>query len=243
MLDSVVPARSLDGLEVDGMHETARVLRDVCRAQHCPGDPAADLAAVVRARTTAPELDDTFVAMSVGAPDFPGVPRALREARQGHPQRLDRLVRAVRRAQRAPAQVLSQGLHAATACADLRTPWGGPAAPLAGRQAALRRAAAGADPGPYDRATVIGNGLLQTCLRWPPTPGPPVAALRRPAAGADAAARRRPRPLHAAAVGARAGGAHAERTGSSSSRARAIPCSRAAPGGEGRRAVQRFLLG
>ena len=32
------------------MRETARVLRAVCRAQHCPGDPAADLAAVVRAR-------------------------------------------------------------------------------------------------------------------------------------------------------------------------------------------------
>ena len=30
------------------------VLRAVCRAQHCPGDPAADLAAVVRRATTAP---------------------------------------------------------------------------------------------------------------------------------------------------------------------------------------------
>jgi pimeloyl-ACP methyl ester carboxylesterase len=173
VLDSVVPAASLDGLEADGMRETARVLRDVCRAQHCPSDPAADLAAVVRARHNGPELDDTFVAMSVGAPDFPGVPQALREARQGHPQRLDRLVRAVRRAQRAPAQVLSQGLHAATLCADLRTPWGGSNAPMAGREAAVRRAAATVDPGPYDRATVIGNGLIQACLRWPPTPAPP----------------------------------------------------------------------
>src|SRR5438874_2622024 len=42
VLDSVVPAAGLDGLEVDGLHETARVLRAVCRAQHCPGDPAAD---------------------------------------------------------------------------------------------------------------------------------------------------------------------------------------------------------
>ncbi len=54
MLDSVVPAAGLDGLEVDGMRETARVLRAVCRAQRCPGDPAADLAAVVRRATTAP---------------------------------------------------------------------------------------------------------------------------------------------------------------------------------------------
>jgi pimeloyl-ACP methyl ester carboxylesterase len=173
VLDSIVPAAGLDGLEDDGMHETARVLRAVCRAQRCPGDPAADLAAVVRARHNGPELDDTLVAMSVGAPNFPGVLAALREARAGHPQHLQRIVRVVRRAQQAPAPILSQGLHAATACADLRTPWGGSAAPLAGREAALRAAAAKVDPAPYDRATVVGNGLIQTCLRWPPTPAPP----------------------------------------------------------------------
>ena len=172
VLDSVVPAAGLDALEVDGMHETARVLRLVCRAQHCPGDPAADLAAVVRARHDGPELDDTLVAMSVGAPDFPGVVAALREARAGHPGHLDRIVRVVRRAQRAPAVVLSQGLHAATLCADVLAPWGPPTTPLAGREAALRRAAARTDPAPYDRATVVGNGFAQTCLRWPPTPAP-----------------------------------------------------------------------
>ncbi|HEX7298862.1 MAG TPA: alpha/beta fold hydrolase, partial [Solirubrobacteraceae bacterium] len=149
VLDSVVPAASLDGLEVDGMHETARVLRSVCRAQRCPGDPAADLAAVVRARHDGPELYDTLVAMSVGAPSFPGVLAALRAARRGDAQRLERIVRGVRRAQRAPAEVLSQGLHAATLCADLRPPWGDAAAPRAGREAALRRAAAGVDPAPW----------------------------------------------------------------------------------------------
>ena len=173
VLDSVVPAAGLDGLEVDGMHETARVLRAVCRAQHCPGDPAADLAAVVRARHDGPELDDTLVALSVGAPSFPGVLAALREARAGRPAHLERLVRIVRRAQRAPAQLLSQGLHAATLCADTRSPWGGAGAPLAGRKAALERAAARTDPAPYDRATVVGNGYAQLCLRWPPTPAPP----------------------------------------------------------------------
>jgi pimeloyl-ACP methyl ester carboxylesterase len=95
-------------------------------------------------------------------------------------------VRVVRRAQRAPAGLFSAGLHAATLCADLRPPWGDAAAPLANREAALRRAAAAAgDPAPYDRATVVGNGLIQTCRRWPPTaapalPGadlPPVPAL------------------------------------------------------------------
>jgi pimeloyl-ACP methyl ester carboxylesterase len=172
VLDSVVPAAGLDTLEDAGMHETARVLRLVCRAQHCAGDPAADLAAVVRARHDGPELDDTLVALSVGAPGFPGVLAALREARAGRPAHLQRLVRLVRRAQAAPAAVLSQGLHAATLCADARAPWGPPTTPLAGREAALRRAAAATDPAPYDRATVIGNGFAQTCLRWPPTPAP-----------------------------------------------------------------------
>jgi pimeloyl-ACP methyl ester carboxylesterase len=173
VLDSVVPASSLDLLEVDGMRESARVLRLVCRAQRCPGDPAADLAAVVRARHDGPAVYDTIVAMSVGSPDFPGLLAALRAARQGRPQRLDRLVGVVRRAQRAPAQVLSQGLHAATLCADTHLPWGAPTAPLAGRAAALRRDTARVDPAPFDRATVVGNGLAQTCLRWPPTPAPP----------------------------------------------------------------------
>jgi pimeloyl-ACP methyl ester carboxylesterase len=145
----------------------------VCRAQHCPGDPAADLAAVVRARHDGPELYDTLVALSVGAPSFPGVNAALRAARRGDATSLQRIVRAVRRAQRAPAGVLSQGLHAATICADLRPPWGSSSAPLAGREAALRQAASRTDPAPFDRATVIGNGVAQTCLRWPPTPGPP----------------------------------------------------------------------
>jgi pimeloyl-ACP methyl ester carboxylesterase len=245
VLDSVVPAASVDGLEADGMHETARVLRSVCRAQRCPGDPAADLARVVRARhdgVGGPEIYDTLVAMSVGAPSFPGVLAALREARRGNVQHLSRIVRAVRRAQRAPANVLSQGLHAATLCADLRPPWGGSAAPLTGRDAALRRAAAAVDPAPWDRATVIGNGLAQTCLRWPPTPAPspPATAdlppvptlllagerdLSTPLPWARAQSARTPRGRLVIVPGA----GHSVQS--------------RAPGGAGRRAAERFLLG
>jgi pimeloyl-ACP methyl ester carboxylesterase len=242
VLDSVVPAAGLDGLEVDGLHETARVLRAVCRAQHCPGDPAADLAAVVRARHNGPELDDTLVALSVGAPSYPGVIAALREARAGHPQHLERLVRVVRRAQRAPAQVLSQGLHAATLCADTRSPWGGAAAPLAGRTAALERAAARTDPAPYDRATVVGNGYAQLCLRWPPTPAPaaprtgdlpPVPTLLL--AG--------DRDLSTPLPWAREQAAHAPQGRLVVVHGAGHSVQSRAPGGEGRRAVQRFLLG
>ena len=245
VLDSVVPAAGLDGLEVDGMHETARVLRAVCRAQHCPGDPAADLAAVVRARhngASGPAIDDTLVALSVGAPSFPGVIAAVREARAGHPQHLERLVRVVRRAQRAPAQVLSQGLHAATLCADTRSPWGGAGAPLAGRKAALARAAAGTDPAPYDRATVVGNGYAQLCLRWPPPPAPaaprtgdlpPVPTLLL--AG--------DRDLSTPLPWAREQAAHTPNGKLVVVKGSGHSVQSRAPGGEGRRAVQDFLLG
>jgi pimeloyl-ACP methyl ester carboxylesterase len=242
VLDSVVPAAGLDTLEVDGMRETARVLRAVCRAQRCPGDPAADLAAVVRRYHEGPELDDTLVAMSVGAPSFPGVLAALREARAGKPAHLRRIVRAVRRAQRAPAQALSQGLHAATLCADARPPWGGAAAPLAGREEALRRAAARTDPAPYDRATVLGNGFAQLCLRWPPTPAPPAPP------GADlppvpTLLLAGDRDLSTPVPWAREQAAHAPRGRLVVVRGAGHSVQSRAPGGEGRRAVERFLLG
>ena len=242
VLDSVVPAASLDGLEVDGMTESARVLRAVCRAQHCPGDPAADLAAVVRSHHDGPELYDTLVALSVGAPSFPGVLSALRAARRGDIKRLDRIVRGVRRAQRAPAGVLSQGLHASTICADLVPPWGSSAAPLAGREQKLQEAAARSNPAPFDRATVIGNGLAQTCLRWPPTPAPaqprsgdlpPVPTLLL-AGGRDLStplpwAREQAAHTPNGKLVVVAGSGHSVQSRS--------------PNGEGRRAVERFLLG
>jgi pimeloyl-ACP methyl ester carboxylesterase len=245
VLDSVVPAAGLDSLEVDGMRESARVLRLVCRVQRCPGDPAADLAAVVRARhdgVGGPEIDDTLVAMSVGAPDFPGVLAALREARAGHPGHLQRIVRAVRRAQRAPAVLLSQGLHAATLCADLRAPWGPPSTPLAGREAALRRAAARTDPAPYDHATVIGNGFAQTCLRWPPTPAPPpprsgdLPPVPTLLLAGD-------RDLSTPLPWAREQAAHTPQGRLVVVHGAGHSVQSHSPGGAGRRAVQRFLMG
>lgn len=243
VLDSVLPAAGLDGLEVDGLRETARVLRAVCRAEHCPGDPAADLAAVVRARHDGPELDDTLVALSVGAPSFPGVLAALREARAGHPQHLERIVRIVRRAQRAPAQVLSQGLHAATLCADTRSPWGGAGAPLAGREAALNKAAAAAgDPAPYDRATVVGNGYAQLCLRWPPTPAPP-APRTGDLPPVPTLLLAGDRDLSTPLPWAREQAAHTPRGRLVVVHGAGHSVQARAPGGAGRRAVQRFLLG
>ena len=72
---------------------------------------------------------------------------------------------------------------AAQGCgADLRMPWGGPDTPLATRRAALAHSVARLTPAevwPFDRATAAGNGIIQTCLYWPPTPAPPAAAAPR----------------------------------------------------------------
>ena len=60
-------------------------------------------------------------------------------------------------------------------CADMLMPWGGPDTPLADRPAALARAVARlttAQVWPFDRATAAGNGFIQTCLNWPPSPAP-----------------------------------------------------------------------
>jgi pimeloyl-ACP methyl ester carboxylesterase len=197
---------------------------------------------VVRARHNGPEIDDTLVALSVGAPSYPGVLAALREARAGHPQHLERLVRVVRRAQRAPAQLLSQGLHAATLCADTRSPWGGAGALLAGRQAALERAAARTDPAPYDRATVVGNGYAQLCLRWPPTPAPPsprtgdLPPVPTLLLAGD-------RDLSTPLPWAREQAAHTPNGKLVVVKGSGHSVQSRAPGGEGRRAVQGFLLG
>jgi pimeloyl-ACP methyl ester carboxylesterase len=182
ILDSVVPARNVDPLQLAGLRRTATVLRAVCAQQGCSADPARDLAAVVRRYHDGPQLFDTLVAMSVGAPSFPGVPAALHAAADGQPAALRALIGRVHAADAATAAELSQGLHAATLCADLRMPWGGPDTPLARRRAALDRATARLTPAqvwPFDRATAAGNGFVQTCLYWPPAPALPAAPAPR----------------------------------------------------------------
>jgi pimeloyl-ACP methyl ester carboxylesterase len=177
VLDSVLPHANIDALSRVPMRATARVLRDACKQLRCPGDPAADLAAVIAQRHNGVELLDTLTALSIVSPAFRSAIPALREAREGRNERLDRIVAGVRRGQHTPAGFLSQGLHAATLCGDLKGPWGGPSAPLAGRRSALDAAVAKLKPAevyPFDRATAANNGIAQTCVRWPPEKVPPL---------------------------------------------------------------------
>jgi pimeloyl-ACP methyl ester carboxylesterase len=177
VLDSVVPQEGVDLLEPTLLSAVPGALRDACRPR-CGVDPERLLAGVVARSAPARSVGllDAVVALSVFDPAFPGVLETLRADAANRRAPLDRLIARVQRGERAPASVLSQGLHAATLCAESPAPWGGPDAPLAGRRAALRRAIARLRPddlAPFDRRTLAANGLLRTCLEWPPTAAPP----------------------------------------------------------------------
>jgi pimeloyl-ACP methyl ester carboxylesterase len=175
VLDSVVPQEGAELLYRPALRATGRVLRDVCRRQRCAGDPSGDVAALIRARPRlAVPLFDALVAYSIGAPDFPGVPQALHAARRGDRAALDRIL-AVTGNHEVPVKDFSSGLHAAALCADSPAPWGGPAAPMTGRRAALAQVVARMDPAetaPFPPVVAAEQGLVPTCLHW--------AAMRAP---------------------------------------------------------------
>jgi pimeloyl-ACP methyl ester carboxylesterase len=173
VLDSVVPHDGIDPFLTVPLHAAARVLRDVCAARQCPGDPADDLAAVVRAQHGGPDIPNAITIMEFVSSDYEGVPEALHAAARGDMQALDDMVAGVRRGVQVPAEELSQGLHASTLCADGIWPWGSLDVPVSSRADEVSRAAASLAPAavwPFDLATARGNGILATCLGWPRTP-------------------------------------------------------------------------
>jgi pimeloyl-ACP methyl ester carboxylesterase len=171
VLDSVVPQVGEFDLGVAEFAAVRRVLHSVCGAR-C----VSDLAAVVRRDQLGPQLLDALTFDSIADPTFRtfwNVPAALRQARRGNRAQLDRFLAAASAYQRnTPAAALDQGLHASALCADWRYPWGDSAAPLAGRAARLRAAAAripAAKLYPFDLRTATGNGFVRQCLPWAPT--------------------------------------------------------------------------
>jgi pimeloyl-ACP methyl ester carboxylesterase len=179
VLDSIVPHDAGYALVPVELRAVARVLRLVCGRASCGTDPAVDLAAVVRRHHDGPELLDGLALISIVDPTFRhafDVPELLRRARRGDPASLNALLRTSRRWERAPARALSQGLHASALCADWRFPWGDSNAPVTTRGARLAAAAARLarrDVWPFDRATAVGNGIVQQCLPWPQTEATP----------------------------------------------------------------------
>ena len=210
VLDSVVPHAASGQLETQAFPRVAQVLRNVC------GGCADDLRAVVARYHNGTKLLDAIVVYSVVDPTYRGLPQALHAARR-ETAAAERLLRDIQGAEASePASDLSQGLHASTLCGDWLFPWGDSSAPLAGRATALKRYAASLPTsalGPFDRATVVGNGIMQQCLYWPPTAPTPQPPWREdPRAGP--APRRRPRPFDAASVAeGRAQAPHARQAG------------------------------
>lgn len=189
VLDSIVPHDRFEPFLTVPLHATARVLRQLCAAQSCTWDPAADLARVVARRHVGVALLDDLTVYGIVDPTYPHVVDYLHEARRGEWTHLDQFLAQVGQWQKGtPPDQLSAGLHAATDCLDGDWPWGSAAAPTAGRQARYRAAVKRLPERavwPYDRATAAGNGWNLTCLWWPSTPAPadppPGTRLRTPA--------------------------------------------------------------
>jgi pimeloyl-ACP methyl ester carboxylesterase len=176
VLDSVVPQEGMTDLGVAEFAAVRRVLGSVC-GNGC----VSDLAAVVHRYHLGPQLFDALTFDSIADPTYRkywDVPAALHAARNGHRKQVDAFLAAASHYQRYPANLLDQGLHASTLCADWRYPWGTSAAPLAGRAAKLRAAVARIPAKqlyPFDRQTASDNGFVTQCLPWTPTRPTPLA--------------------------------------------------------------------
>jgi pimeloyl-ACP methyl ester carboxylesterase len=173
VLDSVVGAEGVSLLSEVSMKATGRVLG--------PRTTTA-LAEVIRDQHNGPQLLDMLTSLSVGAPRDDGYKDAIEQAAGGDDASLRRWLTGVGSVVHGwKAEMLSQGLHAGTLCADSPAPWGDASKPIEGRRQALDAAAArlsDEDLYPYDRATATGNGFALQCLYWPPVPASDVQGPR-----------------------------------------------------------------
>jgi pimeloyl-ACP methyl ester carboxylesterase len=146
VLDSVVPHSTLMRYPLTVMQAAPRVLGRAA---------ARDLATVIERRHNGPQMLDMLTGLSIGRPHLSVAVRALHKAAAGDAGPLNRLAAGVLRVERSyKATDLSQGLHAATLCAD--------AGPIQ----------VGGAVYPYDQRTATGNGVVRQCRFWPPA-GPP----------------------------------------------------------------------
>ncbi|MFJ9696099.1 alpha/beta fold hydrolase [Kitasatospora sp. NPDC101183] len=176
VLDSVVPQQGYDPLDLIALPATARVLRSACAATGCTTDPAEDLATTVRTYHNGAQILDALTSYEFADANYGGVPEALHEAANGKPEKLNAFIATVHQDDAAPAEALSQGLHAATLCADGHYPWGTADTPVAGRAEALEETRQELEPEqtwPYDAATATGLGSLLVCQDWPRMAVPP----------------------------------------------------------------------
>jgi pimeloyl-ACP methyl ester carboxylesterase len=92
--------------------------------------------------------------------------RCSTDPARGDDSALDAIIAAETRNQATSVEQLSQGLHAATVCADFVWPWGDADTPVLGQAGATTKAVAALSDAavfPYDRATAAGTGVVVTC--------------------------------------------------------------------------------
>lgn len=181
VLDSVVPVAGVPALYADSLHRSADVLRDACAATQCDGDPAADLAKVVKTRHNGVAVFDFVVTATIVDASFEGrsyfpVLELLRDAAAGDAQPLADAIASVRRESDPGPGMYSSGLHLATLCPELAgAPWGSPASDPSSRGAAVTAAKSTVEADavwPFDAATAVEHGLIASCRYWPPVPPP-----------------------------------------------------------------------
>lgn len=120
----MVPHASFDPLGIAVFNRTAEALRMVCTETTCTTDPAQDLSKAIRLRHDGPPLLNILSGLTHGAPKLTGIPSALHHAARGENTALDAIIAAQKHRRAQPAEVFSQGLKAATVCADWTWPWG-----------------------------------------------------------------------------------------------------------------------
>lgn len=198
ILDSVVPQEDVDPMLRVHMRRAAKVLRWECGKGRCGfrTDPASDLARLVAMRPHRGKVPGTNVHLRVDGPavldwlttilsfmpkDISTVGKGIHRASRGEYGTLLKVAHKARTKFGAePAESISWGLHAATLCSDARLPFSIGKGNRKSRIAATSRYLSRVPERsfwPFDAATALGNGIVQTCADWPRTK---VAAPPRP---------------------------------------------------------------
>lgn len=174
VLDSVVPQDGGDAYYSSSMHESGRVLREVCAAHSCRYDAAADIAKLLATGTDGVALFNALLGATSRKPKLYPIMTAVHTAAEGNTRPLRRLLGAsVSQTSLPAANEFSVALYYATMCIDMHYPWGNSAAPMPGRHALTEAGAKQIDPAallPFNQSTAANQGIVVNCEAWPVTP-------------------------------------------------------------------------
>ncbi len=171
VLDSVVPQDGGDAYYAAGLHESGRVMREVCAEQNCGYDPAADLSKILAEGADGVAIFNALLFATQQRPHVFRVVEAIHAAANGEPETLNRQIK-IPNSGYTPAREYSAALFLATVCTDMRFPWGSSKAALKGRMKAAREGADAIDRAklfPFDRKTARRQGFISNCQHWPAT--------------------------------------------------------------------------